>query len=454
MTTHPVHTALPPTPSLERSLALHERARVSAPAGVQGDGRFFLPHPIYMQRAKGARIWDVDGNAYLDYHGSYGPSVLGYNDDRVAQVVLDAMRDEGVLFALPHPREVVLAETIARLIPSGEMTIFTNSGTEALYHVVRLARAFTGRPKFVKFEGSYHGWHDDLAVSIKPDLALAGTDEAPIAVPASAGSLPAVTENVIVVPFNDLAAVEQVLQRDRVEIAALIVEPIMHSCGCLQPEDGFLAGLRALCDSYGVLLIFDEVVTGFRHALGGVQQIVGLKPDLTAFGKAMANGFAISGLTGRRDIMELVGPSGPVFFSGTYNGHLLNVAAAQATLAILEAPGFYERLYRLGDLMREGLDAAIRRHNVSAYCSVFGSVWSLYFMAHVPRHFRDIARSPSGREHPIQRAYRETLRRYGIYLHPYFAVRGYISAAHSEEDIERTIAATEAFFQEYRGELR
>lgn len=454
MTVPQKFTDHPAAPVLARSAELHRYASDYAPAGVQGDGRFFLPHPIYIRRAKGARLWDVDGNEYIDYHGSYGPSLLGYNDDRVAQAVVEAMQHEGVLFALPHPREVELARTIARMLPSGEMTIFTNSGTEALYHVVRLARAFTGRTKFVKFEGSYHGWHDDLAVSIKPDLAQAGPDEAPLGVPASAGNLPEVTGKVIVLPFNDLDAVERVLEARKDEIAAVMVEPIMHSCGCLKPQEGFLAGLRERCDAAGVLLIFDEVVTGFRHAPGGIQELSGVTPDLTAFGKAMANGFAISGMTGRREIMTLMGPSGPVFLSGTYNGHLLNVAAAQATLAILEEPGFYQRLYALGRLLHTGITEVIAELGVRACCAVFGSVWSIYFTHQEPRTYRDIARSPSGREHPLLRAYRDTLRRYDIYLHPYFAIRGYISAAHGEADIERTIAATRAFFREHRSQLR
>ncbi len=436
--------------STAQSEALHRDAWQYAPAGVQGDGRYYKPYPLYIRRAKGARLWDLDDNEYIDFHGSYGPAILGYSDDRVNNAVKEVMDSEGVLFALPHPREVELAKIVAEVMPSGEKTIFTNSGTEAVYHAVRVARAFTERDLIVKLEGAYHGWFNDVAVSIKPELEEAGPAAAPHTVPGSAGVPGEYLEKVLVLPYNDLGAIERVLESRRGEIAAILVEPVVHSCGCLKPRDGYLEGLRELASSHGVVLIFDEVMTGFRHHQGGCQAVFRVTPDLTTFGKALSNGYAISGVTGKNEIMSRIAPEGDVFFSGTFNGHLLNVTAALRTQEILRDPSIYERLWKLGRMVEDGINNAVERLGVKARCESFGSVWSLYFGNREVRDYRDLIEVAYSKDDPVMRAYLSSLLNNGIYVQPFYVVRSFISAAHTEDDMQKTIDVTVRFLEENR----
>ncbi len=439
--------------SKSASELLHREAWTYAPAGVQGDGRYYKPFPLYIRRAKGARLWDVDGNEYIDYHASYGPAILGYSDNRVNDAVKEVMDSEGVLFALPHPREIELAKVVAEVVPSGEKTIFTNSGTEAVYHSVRVARAFTGRDLIIKLEGAYHGWFNDVAVSIKPQIEEAGSADAPRTVSGSAGIPKEYLEKVIVLPYNDFGAVEKVVAERGHEIAAILVEPVMHSCGCMRPVDGYLEGLREITSANGIVYIFDEVLTGFRHHQGGCQVIFGVTPDLTTFGKALSNGYAISGLTGKNEIMSRVAPEGDVFFSGTFNGHLLNVTAALKTQEILRDASIYERLWRLGRMVEEGINAAIERLGVKARCEAFGSIWSLYFGTREIRDYRDLIEVAYSKDDPVMRAYLGSMLNNGIYIQPFYVVRSFISAAHTDEDIQKTIDVTVKFFEENKTAL-
>lgn len=439
--------------SKSASELLHREAWKYAPAGVQGDGRYYKPFPLYIRRAKGARLWDLDGNEYIDYHASYGPAILGYSDHRVNDAVKEVMDSEGVLFALPHPREVELAKVVAEVVPSGEKTIFTNSGTEAVYHAVRVARAFTGRDLIIKLEGAYHGWFNDVAVSIKPKIEEAGPADAPHTVPGSAGIPKEYLEKVIVLPYNDLDAVEKVVAERGHEIAAVLVEPVMHSCGCMRPVDGYLEGLREITSANGILYIFDEVMTGFRHHQGGCQAIFGVTPDLTAFGKALSNGYAISGVTGKNEFMSRIAPEGDVFFSGTFNGHLLNVTAALKTQEILRDASIYERLWQLGRMVEEGINAAIERLGVKARCEAFGSVWALYFGNRQIRDYRDLIEVAYSKDDPVMRAYLSSLLNNGIYIQPFYVVRSFISAAHTDEDIQKTIDVTVRFLEENKTAL-
>ena len=254
----------------ERSRQLHEEARNYSPLGVQGAGRYYSPFPFYMQKAMGARMWDVDGNEYIDYHASYGPAALGYNEPRVRQAVVDAMDTEGVLFAQPHPREVDLAKTMTEIIPYAQKTtLHGGGGSDPLYNAVRLVRAFTGRRKILKFEGGYHGWHDELAISVRPNSAQAGAPDAPSSVSVSAGTPPEHAESTLVAPFNDEEITEKLVAAHGRDLAAIFIEPVAHSCGCLLLKPGFLKFLRQVCDTYGCLLVYDEIITGFRHGLEG-----------------------------------------------------------------------------------------------------------------------------------------------------------------------------------------
>jgi glutamate-1-semialdehyde 2,1-aminomutase len=441
--------------SIEKSRQLHEEARRYSPAGVQGVGRFYAPFPLYMKKAFGARLWDVDDNEYVDYHASYGPASLGYNEPRVRQAVVDTMEHEGVLFAQPHPREVELCKTFTQIIPYAEKTsLHGGGGSDPLYNAVRLARAYTGRTKILKFEGGYHGWHDELALSVRPTTAQAGSSTEPRTVPVSAGAMPENAENTLVAPFNDDEITEKLVARHGNELAAIFIEPVAHSCGCLLMKPGFLKFLRQVCDTYGCLLVFDEIITGFRHGLEGAGAQQGVYPDIAAFGKAIANGFVIAALTGRNKVMSMLGPEGPVFFSGTFNGHLLSVAACQKTIEIMQTEPVHEKLFRLGKMAADGINKAIRESGIKAVCYNYGSIWCVYFTVDKVENYRDIVHFAATKDSRIDRAYQAHLLNNGIYLQPNYTNRAFISYAHTEDDIQKTIDVSAAFFKEHASTLR
>jgi glutamate-1-semialdehyde 2,1-aminomutase len=441
--------------SIEQSRRLHEEARAYSPAGVQGVGRFYAPFPLYMKKAFGARIWDVDDNEYIDYHASYGPASLGYNEPRVRQAVVDAMENEGVLFAQPHPREVDLCRTFTEIIPYAEKTtLHGGGGSDPLYNAVRLARAYTGRKKILKFEGGYHGWHDELALSVRPSATQAGSASEPQSVPVSAGALPENADNTIIAPFNDDEITEKLVAQHGNELAAIFIEPVAHSCGCLLMKPGFLKFLRQVCDTYGCLLVFDEIITGFRHGLEGAGAQQGVYPDIAAFGKAIANGFVIAALTGRNKVMSLLGPEGPCFFSGTFNGHLLSVVACQKTIEIMRTEPVHEKLFRLGKMMSDGINKAIQDSGIKAVCYNYGSIWCVYFTVDKVENYRDIIHFAATKDSRIDRAYQAHLLNNGIYVQPNYTNRAFISYAHTEDDIQKTIDVSTAFFKEHASALR
>lgn len=426
-----------------------------SPAGVQGMGRYYGPFPLYFRKTLAARLWDVDGNEYLDYHGGLGPAALGYNEPRVRQAVIDVMNEEGVLFGQPHPREVDLCRTFSKVIPYAEMTtLHGGGGSDPLVNAVRLARAFTGRDLIVKFEGCYHGWHDELAISIRPNAEEAGDRATPSAVAVSAGALPEHAQKTLIAVLNSEESVERLVSRHGREIAAIFIEPVVHSSGCLLLKPGFLQFLRQVCDTHGILLVFDEIITGFRHGLGGAGVQQGVHPDLAAFGKAMSNGFMIAALTGRRDVMSLMGPAGRVYFSGTFNGHLLSVAAAQKTIEIMQTEPVHDELFRLGRMMSEGITKAIRAAGIKAACYQYGSIWCVYFTVDKVENYRDIMHFASTKDSPVDRAYQTHLLNHNIFLQPNYTNRAFISYAHTEEDVARTIDVSAAFFREHAAALR
>ncbi len=429
-----------------KSAAFHERAQRSAPLGVIGGGRYWRPYPLTIVKAAGSRLWDLDGNEYLDYHGSFGPSVLGQTHPEVREAVLEAM-DRGVLFALPHEAEIALCEKVIELIPSAEKVILTCAGTEATYHAIRVARAFTGRERVVKFEGHYHGWHDAVQQSLKPSLDVAGPPEAPHTVPVSAGTPAAVTALTTVLRWNDADALEAYLEQAGDEVACVALEPISHACGVLLPQPGFLARVRELCDRHGVLLFFDEMITGFRHALGGCQELYDVTPDLTAFGKAVANGFPVSGLAGRADVMAFMEPEGPVSYSGTFNGELVCVAAALKTLEILEREPVHERLFAVGDRLSAEINEEIARLGLPAQCLNFGSMWCLYFTDREIVDYRDIAAFAVTKDTGIDAEFQAHMLSNGIYMQPFYTNRCFTSYAHTDADIDRTIEVVGDFLR-------
>jgi glutamate-1-semialdehyde 2,1-aminomutase len=436
-----------------KSRALFERARRLVPGGVMGQGRFAEPYPVYITKAQGARMWDVDGNEYIDYHCAFGAVLLGHNHPRLRQVIEETLANHGITFSAAHPLESELAERIVRLVPSAERVVFSCTGSEATYHAIRLARSHTGRPLLLKFEGNYHGWHDYVQWSVHFDPAVAGPPDNPVPVPESAGMLPDAGDALLTCSYNDVDTLRQIFARRGREIAALIMEPIFHNAGVVSPDPGFLEDCRRLCDENGTILIFDEVITGFRVGLGGAQEKLGVTPDITTMGKAVANGMPISVVAGKATFMDGYAPIGRTFFSGTFYGHVLNVAVANGCAALLEMDPPYARLDALGKRLRVGIQAAIDETGVAATIKQLGSVWALYFTKAPIRSYRDMAGFAQVKNHPVHAAYQRWMLARGIYIHPHFFVRGYLNDAHSEEDIERTIAATREFFRTYREHL-
>lgn len=441
-----------PVPT-EESRRWHERARAVEPGGVQGEGRYYEPYPLFIDRVDGARIWDVDGNEYIDYHASFGPAVLGYNHPRVKEAVQAVLDEKGPLFAGPHPLEVQLAERVIEMVPCAEKVGFANAGTDATYHALRIARTATGREKLLKFEGHYHGWHDYVTWSMRFDPELGGDPSSPVPVSGSEGTIAAIKDTVVVREWNDFDGLADAFARHGSELAAVMLEPVCHAAGVIEPEEGFLERLRELCTQHGVILIFDEVITGFRHACGGAQELYGVAPDLAAMGKAVANGFPLSVVTGRRELMANLSPEGPTFFSGTFNGQILNVAAAYACTGVLLDEPIHERLNSLGARLREGIQEHIDHLGVRAQVRQVGSVWCLYFTDKPIKRFRDIAEFAKDKADPMQRAYQRWMLSQGIYIQPTFALRAFISAAHETDDIDRTVAATGEFLREHRQQL-
>ncbi|MFI6289585.1 aspartate aminotransferase family protein [Streptomyces sp. NPDC051018] len=432
-----------------RSRALHERAQGVVPGGVVGQGRSYDPYPLYIDRAEGAYMWDVDGNRYLDFHSAFGAVLLGHNHDGVRAAMEACLRDRGVTFACAHPLEAELAERIVDMVPCAEMAVFSCTGSEATLHALRLARSVTGRQKVVKFEGNYHGWNEHLNWSVHFDAERdGGPPERPTPYAESAGVVESARDNVLVVQYNDTAGLTRVVEEHRNEIAAIIVEPMFFNAGVILSEPGFLEQCRALCDKIGAILIFDEIITGFRVSPGGAQQLLGVLPDLTTMGKAVANGMPVSVLAGKRKLLENLSPTGRTFFSGTFYGHTLSIAAAAATTRILaESPELYERLDQLGTRLSDGLRAGAAAVGANVNVANQGSVWSMHFNDSAARTYRDVSRTAKSKNAGIQRDYQRWMLKHGIYIHPHYMIRGYITAAHESDHIDHLIESSNAFFE-------
>jgi glutamate-1-semialdehyde 2,1-aminomutase len=421
---------------------IFEEACQVIPGGVNTSLRRFEPR-LAVTRAQGAVITDADGKEYLDYHAAFGPTVLGHNHPVVNARVKQGLDQLDLMGAGTTELEAELARRICRHVPSAEKVLFTNSGSEATYSAIRLARAATGRKKLLKFQGCYHGWHDAVLMNVISPAEKIGQRD-----PISAGSLPEVLENTLVCPFNDLDTVESTLKANWGEVAALILECIPHNIGCVMPDPGFLKGLRELTRAHGTLLIFDEVITGFRHGLGGYQKVAGVTPDLTTMGKSMANGYPIAAIAGRRDLMDMynTNPGGTVFFAGTYNAHPLSTAAALATLDVLEAPESYPRLFGLGERMRSGLRGIVERLGLKATVAGFGSVFLTYFMEGPVRNYTDLLRNDAAKFV----AYRRELIDRGFFKLPMNIKRACMSLSHTEEQVDRTLQACEDVLRRMR----
>ncbi|MBS0557831.1 MAG: glutamate-1-semialdehyde 2,1-aminomutase [Proteobacteria bacterium] len=420
---------------------LFQRALAHLPGGVNSPVRAFRSvggEPFFTDHADGAYLWDVEGRRYIDYVGSWGPMIVGHNHPRVREAVEHAVR-AGLSFGTPCPAEVTMAETIARLVPSMQMLRMVNSGTEATLSAIRIARGFTGRDAIVKFEGCYHGHGDSFLVK-------AGSGALTFGVPTSPGVPKALADLTLTLPYNDLAAAQELFAREGERIAGVIVEPVAGNMNCIPPRAGFLQGLRELCTRHGTLLIFDEVMTGFRVALGGAQERYGIAPDLSTFGKIIGGGMPVGAYGGRRDIMEQVAPSGPIYQAGTLSGNPVAMAAGLAMLELIQAPGFYADLERKSLLLCDGLRAVAIEAGVPFSTNRVGAMFGLFFTS---ENVETYTQATAGDVAAFNRFFHAMLER-GVYLAPSAFEAGFISAAHTEQDIADTLDAARAAFKQAR----
>jgi len=412
---------------------LLRRARVRIPGGVNSPVRAFNGvggDPLFIERAEGPRLYDVGGRAYIDYVGSWGPMIAGHAHPDVVSAVQKAAR-RGLSFGTPTPGEVTMAERLCELVDGMDMVRMVNSGTEATMSAIRLARAATGRDRIVKFEGCYHGHADAFLVK-------AGSGALTLGVPNSPGVPAGVADLTLTVPYNDAEAVRQCLEVYGEDVAALIVEPVAGNMNCVPPVPGFLEALRRLCDDYGCLLIFDEVMTGFRVALGGAQSLYGVMPDLSTFGKVIGGGMPVGAFGGRRELMEMVAPSGPVYQAGTLSGNPVAMAAGLANLDLITAPGFYPALEHKTRLLVDGLAAAAEEAAVPMAFTRVGGMFGLFFSREQEiTHFRQVMAC----DQDAFRRFFHGMLDAGVYLAPSAFEAGFVSAAHTDEDIRETVNA-------------
>ncbi len=416
------------------------RAERVIPGGVNSPVRAFRAvggTPRFIRRAEGAYLWDEAGQRYVDYVGSWGPAIAGHAHPKIVAAVQTAAKD-GLSFGAPTAREVEFAERLTALLPSLEMVRLVSSGTEATMSAIRLARGATGRSILIKFEGCYHGHSDALLVK-------AGSGALTFGHPSSAGVPAGAAADTLVLPYNDVSAVEAVFAERGEKIAAVIVEPIAGNMNLVRARHEFLATLRRLCDRYGAVLIFDEVMTGFRVGVQGAQGLYGITPDLTTLGKVVGGGMPLAAFGGRRDLMQYLAPLGPVYQAGTLSGSPVCVAAGLAALEIVSAPGFYEALAARTRALVEGLSAAAAAYEVPFTADAVGGMFGIYFAARVPTSYAEVTACDVA---AFKRFFHAMLAR-GHYFAPSAFEAGFVSAAHTEEDIAATVSAAREVFAQW-----
>lgn len=427
MLTSPLNTA--------KSEEIFTAAQKLMPGGVSSPVRAFKSvggQPIVFDRVKGAYIWDVDGNEYIDYVGSWGPAICGHAHPQVIAALHEAL-EKGTSFGAPCALENVLAEMVIEAVPSVEMVRFVNSGTEACMGMLRLIRAFTGREKIIKFEGCYHG-HADMF------LVKAGSGVATLGLPDSPGVPKAVTASTLTAPYNNLEAVQELFAQNPDQIAGVILEPVVGNAGFIPPDGGFLAGLREITQEHGALLVFDEVMTGFRIAYGGAQEKFGITPDVTTLGKIIGGGLPVGAYGGRREIMEMVAPAGPMYQAGTLSGNPLAMTAGIKTLELLRQPGTYESLDRTTGKLINGLVQIARETGHEVCGGHISGMFGLFFTAGPVHNYEDAKASDLKKFAAFHRGMLE----HGVYLAPSQFEAGFMSLAHTDDDIDKTLEAAKA----------
>ncbi len=420
-----------------RSKAAFEAAQAYLPGGVNSPVRSFRGvggDPVVVASGSGSHITDVDGNEYIDYCGSWGPLILGHAHPAVVEAVTQAA-SRGLTYGTTTEAEGELARMVCESVPSIDMVRFVSSGTEATMSALRVARAYTGRSKIVKFDGCYHGHADGLLVQ-------AGSGVATLSLPDSAGVPASYAAETLVAPYNDLTGLEAVFERHASDIAAVIVEPVAANMGVVPPAEGFLEGLRALCDANGSVLIFDEVITGFRIGMGGYQAACGVTPDMTCLGKVIGGGMPVGAYGGRREIMQMIAPLGPVYQAGTLSGNPLAMAAGLATLRALQRPGFFEGIDARAARLVEGIESAAAEHDIPVRVNRVGSLFTVFFTGNEITDYAS-ARTADTKRHA---SFFHALLEGGVYFPPSQFEATFVSDAHTEADLESTIRAADAAF--------
>ncbi|SEP11170.1 glutamate-1-semialdehyde 2,1-aminomutase [Nitrosovibrio sp. Nv6] len=422
---------------MSRNQQLFERSQEFIPGGVNSPVRAFKSvggTPVFFQRGQGAYAWDADNKIYIDYVGSWGPLILGHAHPEVIAAV-QAAAQKGLTFGAPTEAELEIAELLCKLVSSIDQVRLVSSGTEATMSAIRLARGYTGRNRIIKFEGCYHG-HDDAL------LVKAGSGALTFGHPSSAGVPAETASSTVVLDYNDLAGVEQAFSQFGKEIAAVIVEPVAGNMNLIAPKPGFLQGLRELCTQHGSVLIFDEVMTGFRVGLGCAQGMYGITPDLTTLGKVIGGGMPMAAFGGRRDIMQCLAPLGAVYQAGTLSGNPVAVAAGLATLKLVQMPGFYEKLAASTRQLTEGLASAAKKHGIVFSAQAVGGMFGLYFRKNPPESYAEVM---SCDKEAFNRFFHSMLQE-GIYFAPSAFEAGFVSAAHGDAEISKTLLAAEQVF--------
>ncbi len=423
---------------MSRSEQFFEAAQRHIPGGVNSPVRAFRSvggTPVFFESASGAHVTDADGKRYIDYVGSWGPMILGHAHPEIIAAVSSRV-EKGLSFGAPTELETMMADRVCALVPSMDFVRMTSSGTEATMSAIRLARGFTGRDKIIKFEGNYHGHVDSLMVK-------AGSGMLTLGEPSSPGVPAALAELTLTLPYNDADAVRETMGRLGDQVACIIVEPVAGNMNCIPPVPGFLETLREVCDQHGTVLIFDEVMTGFRVARGGAQALYGVTPDLTALGKIIGGGMPVGAFGGRRDIMQRISPLGPVYQAGTLSGNPIAMTAGLKTLELLSAPGFHEALAATTERLTQGMEAAAESAGVALSTNRAGGMFGIFFTAHGP--VTDFQGATGCDQEQFKRFFHAMLAR-GVYLAPSAFEAGFVSGAHGEAEIDATLAAAREAF--------
>lgn len=422
---------------MSESEKLFKRAQQTIPGGVNSPVRAFKAvggTPRFIERADGPYMYDVDGNRYIDYINSWGPMVLGHNNQAVREAVIEASQN-GLSYGAPTAAEIEMAELVSSLVPSMEMVRMVNSGTEATMSAIRLARGYTGKNKLLKFEGCYHGHADSLLVK-------AGSGALTLGVPSSPGVPEDVAKHTLTMEFNNLDSVAQAFEQHGDDIACVIVEPVAGNMNCIPPVDGFLQGLRALCDEYKAVLIFDEVMTGFRVALGGAQAHYNVTPDLTCLGKVIGGGMPVGAFGGKREILTHIAPTGPIYQAGTLSGNPIAMAAGLCALKQLSADGFYDSIFANTQALADGFKQMADKHNIELSTNVAGSMFGIFFCADKVTNYQQAI---SVNQAQFNQFYHAMLAN-GVYLAPASFEAGFVSKMHTTDVIDATIAAADKAF--------